>query len=887
MFLREDAFHLHEARKAYLKASLDFSVQAPHIRDSIDRLLVRVSFDQWREFKVSHEQIENIVVKSSQEMDRIRGWIHEMEGTERSSQRQLVTARNQIEESAEAAARPSRELEDYSVSSVPFPGTGATPAALETPEDVRPEKQGWVNVRLSSEKSSRPFWIRRWAFVKSGIFGCLLLGSRSGGVEETDRIGVLLCNVKPATQEERRFCFEVKTKSDSMTLQAETQKDLMEWIATFEAAKKKALENPASSDLTIAGKVKLRDPAFSISQPPAPEFAADPAESLVSRTSEEGPSEHASTLAVPDKDAFPARVSTDVASSRRNTGPDEQSARDRFLQKLDIHRRSGNNSVSQPQIGQSPNPSGGLANLITASHNVLPLAPPPMAGTGEVNRTFLQWDDHATTLAPSSLANPPSPTSLSRTAVTVSGEKGIGLGRADSTGGMPSGMMANLWGSTNWGFVNRLEREDSLPLSPTSRDSSPTKRQPSPSLDAFSSRRPQAPAGRHRQTLSVDSDVARMQLANVGAPHVYPSYYPRDLQIQDAQFRLLFPDVKPEEPLLMVFRTTWNPNDQQEFPGRAYITAENLHFYSHYLGLVLTTVVPLYCISDVTAAQGRDCDFLFLHTIPSRGSNIPGRITLKTFLEPLRLLQKRISFLVKESTTTGRPSLETIFKILISMETESQHPRSPSSDSGEEQIRADSDPGIASPRHRHEQDIRAPIYIDKDLDVGSKGKRKDATKFRLPTNPVQFVLAGNLHLSAEKELNISTKALFHVIFGDKSAVWQLLLYERSAVDIKQGPWTTTPSRLLRRDLQYRAETADVLGRSKYTTISDYQIIEVLNDHLCYVVTDKRSPWHLPFRRSFMLVSKIVITFVSKSKSKLAVYTNVEWLRSPPRIMSSQ
>lgn len=65
-----------------------------------------------------------------------------------------------------------------------------------------------------------------------------------------------------------------------------------------------------------------------------------------------------------------------------------------------------------------------------------------------------------------------------------------------------------------------------------------------------------------------------------------------------------------------------------------------------------------------------------------------------------------------------------------------------------------------------------------------------------------------------------------------------------------------------------------------TNVSDYQIIDVLNDHLCYVVTDKRTPWHLPFRRNFRLVSKIVITFVSKSKCKLAIYHKVEWLWSP-------
>lgn len=119
-------------------------------------------------------------------------------------------------------------------------------------------------------------------------------------------------------------------------------------------------------------------------------------------------------------------------------------------------------------------------------------------------------------------------------------------------------------------------------------------------------------------------------------------------------------------------------------------------------------------------------------------------------------------------------------------------------------------------------------------------------------------------------------------------------------EIKQGPWASTESRHLRRDFQYQIAATDIFGefcfigdacwswgpndtstgRDHDNAISDYQIIDVLNDHLCYVITDKRTPWHLPFRRSFRLVSKVVITFVAKSKSKLAIYTKVEWLKSP-------
>lgn len=61
---------------------------------------------------------------------------------------------------------------------------------------------------------------------------------------------------------------------------------------------------------------------------------------------------------------------------------------------------------------------------------------------------------------------------------------------------------------------------------------------------------------------------------------------------------------------------------------------------------------------------------------------------------------------------------------------------------------------------------------------------------------------------------------------------------------------------------------------------DHQIIDVLNDHLCYVVTDRKTPWHLPHEADFMLLSKIVITHVAKSKCKMAIYTKVDWRKTP-------
>ncbi|CAI7600939.1 unnamed protein product [Penicillium bialowiezense] len=892
--LREEAFQLHEAHKAYLKASMDYSVQGPQVRNALDRLLVTISCDQWREFRGFHNQNNGTFSKWSHEMDRIKGWLHEMEASERSSKKELLSTRKYIEDAAEIATRPSRELEDYNISTVPYLGSRPI-STIPVSKETRPEKQGWLYLRTLSGKPTRHVWVKRWAFLKHGIFGCLVQGSRTGGVEESDRIGVLLCSIRPAFQEERRFCFQVKTKNNTILLQADNQKELMEWIGAFEAAKQKALENPASTDLSVSGKQTVQDPAFSISQPPAPEFAADPADSLTPHAHDESSSaERSMTLPVPDRDGHVIRNSTDVASSRRPTGLDSESstrdhARDhtsRLIQKLDLHRKSNNAAPISPSI---PGPAGGIASLISASHNILPYSTNMPINSNDDNfnrgRSLSSVDEPGSSLAPATLANPPAPTSMSKAAVVVSNERGIGLGVSDSTGGMPSGMMANLWGSSNWGFMNKLQREqreidaangpEGRPSS-TFSDGSTTTIAAQP--DASSASGPKQSGPRHRQTVSLDGDDVKLTQAALGIGHEYPSYYPQQLRIQDAQFRLLFPDVRREEALVMVFRATWSPNDSQEFPGRAYVTTRNIYFYSHHFGLVLTTGVSLESIKEVTAAPGRDCDFLFLHTIPPLGSDTPGRVTIKTFLEPLRLVQKRLNFLIQGSIAVEQLSLESLFKALIKMDSGSPT-RASSADSWEDlssglaEIKGDESRG---------RDLKVPIYIDKDLDLdASKGARgRDIAKFRLPTQPVEYVPQGDLSLVTEKVLDISPKALFHILFGDKSAVWQLLLHERQARDIKQGPWAAAESRHLRRDFNYNIGASDILGRTHEAAISDYQIIDVLNDHLCYVVTDKKTPWHLPFRRSFRLVSKVVITFHAKSKSKIAIFTKVEWLWSP-------
>ncbi|KAL8863651.1 MAG: hypothetical protein Q9178_000334 [Gyalolechia marmorata] len=902
--LREDAFQLHEARKAYLKASMDFGIMAPQLRTTLDNVLVRIFSDQWRDMRNSRDSLNGPVRRWNKDIERVRSWSREMEIGEAAFRKELLGARRKIEDNTEARSRPSRELEDYSISAS-HPTGSKTPATTDPQGDsdettIGAEKQGWLFLRTLTGKPTRTVWVRRWGFVKNGIFGWLVQGSRSGGVEESDRIGVLLCNVRPAQSEERRFSFEVKTKDSVYVLQAESQADLVAWMETFEKAKQIALENSASMD----------SPAFAITSPPAPEFAAD---SGLYQIREDGSTiglERGSTLPVPGADSgfgLPSRSSTDVSGHRRSTGGDRdgESGRDhasRIIQKLDIHRKS----TGGPQltsVSNSPSPSspgiasGGIASLIAASHNVMPVGPhippqPPPAAA-QANRpgsSRALYEFPSTSLAPDTLANAPVPTNLSTMAVIINGERGIGTDTM--------GVISNIWGSSCLGYLNRLGRGDAevpseSPSSVQSRPSGTPSKIFSSSTDAAAEGALMAqttiPSPSHRRTTSLPGGAASPPSSSI-IPIEYPKNYPVQLRTQDAQFRLLFPSVPRGERVLLVFRATWSLNQQQEFPGRVYVTAHHMYFYSHHLGLILTTGIDLDSVSEVTAALGRDYDLLFVHLNQS-SNNLPStRITVKAFLEPLKSLQQRLDFLVKNYKSDEPPDIGTLIQELIKLDQSE-----PANNANKEKWDDFAETATSDDGRGGRNSLHAALMLDDGMD-GSRSRSdgiKSVNKIKLPRQPVLFVPTGMDRVVVDKVFDISSKALFHVMFGDRSALWQLLYHERRAQRIRQNAWVRSGNDLLRRDFEYQIDYVDmfrmylatklhnlplirILGRTHTTAVTDYQMIDSLNEHLCYVVTDRKTPWALPYGRYLSLLTKIVITHHAKSKCRLAIYIRVDW-----------
>ncbi|PNY24799.1 PH domain-containing protein [Tolypocladium capitatum] len=862
--LREDAFSVYENRKAYVQASMDYCQLAPQLRFAMDKLLVKVCSEIWNEMRRSRDASTN-ATRWTREMDRVRGWAKEMELSEGFFKRELKMARRELGEATFEEFKPSRELEDYSTSTVPFLGSrGPLNMRVKDESAVISEKQGWLFLRMVSGKPVRYNWVRRWYYCRDGVFGWLVPGPQ--GVLQGDEIGVLLCNAKPAVGEERRFCFEVKTKNQTMTLQTETQRELMEWLEVFEVTKTKAFETSVCREPSSRqGGV---DPAFLISPPSAPEFSAKAVDSQMGAADDVGPGlERSATLVVPGQDGhLGARLSADVNGRRSFTAlgrdlatrEDGESGREhaaRIIQKLDLHRKTTFGSGIEPgPAAPGSTSSGGIAGLISASHNLLPINPSNSSQNAPRHALGVMPSLNSTpgSLAPLTLARPPSMTTLSRTAVVVTGERSS----ITNSRKLPTSIVANYWGSNVWSTMNtpeqpvlpRLDEDD--PIGVVVPESSQT------SL-----------------TRAAENQVNRQ----------LPLNYPAELRAQNAQFRLLFPNAPPGEKLVLVFRAAWSSSRERDSPnetlagdGRIYVTPDNMYFYSQQMGLVTAYSIHLDIIAEVTSAAGRDCDFVFLHLGQDTNETGYTRITIKVFLDDLNLLHARLNLLVDNLQAEEPMDTGDIISSLISIEGDDFDKPSPSAESWEEvSSHTPADDGTSSgrPAARHHLHHHAHLPPSRSL-------QRLLPKLHLPTRPVVYEPEGMTEMAADRHFEISAKACFHVLFGDKSFVFPKLYFEHRAQQIAQGPWVLVDQGRMRRDFHFKVDYVDMLGRCKSDNINDHQTIDVYSDHVTYVVTHVKTAWHLPHSRSFKLVTKIVITHVAKSKCKLAVYIRIDWSKAP-------
>lgn len=233
----EDAKQLFAVRKSYLTESLNLVIELSTLGNLLDKTLVKLSTDVWAR-KRSYFGDDLFFKEVHLKIQRIQGWCDSYTVAVDKLSTDMLSARKQVEESSMLQFLPLTNLNDYRSASI----------NLKTLRDVDEpgfEKHGYLLMKTWVEKSTKPIWVRRWAFIKTGVFGLLVLSQTKTYVQETDKIGVLLCNVKYSANEERRFCFEVKTSDFTVVFQAETLVELKSWLKVFDNEKQRILNSMA------------------------------------------------------------------------------------------------------------------------------------------------------------------------------------------------------------------------------------------------------------------------------------------------------------------------------------------------------------------------------------------------------------------------------------------------------------------------------------------------------------------------------------------------------------------------------------------------------------------------------------------------------------------
>ena len=741
--LREDAFQLYEKRKAYIKASFDYTIKMSTFKAALDGALI-AAFSETFEKTASTTASIATEFASRSSMSQIKAWSEEMRASSRSAEEHLYTLRFEMEDEINRLTSPPRDLGEYVSSPSKRPGRSASLVPN------RPAKQGWLMMRAVTGKPARYIWYRKWCYVKGGIFAWLSNNPKTGAVEESDKYGVLLCNVKIPTIEDRRFCFEVLTKDSTILLQAESDSEVAEWLSVFDLSKKAIIASKDSNEH-----------AFAVSKPIS-EFAA-PALTL-------------------------------------DTG----------------HGELTDLSGMTPKKGHAKNDSGnhGLSALISASGLVGNLAAPGLFGRAEEQKYFNPFEtqvdnDH---LSPTTFAPAPMNTSLTKESL---------LNMTTSVVHAPSGTQANHWGSINYGMLSGNSNEG--------KGMTKLLAAPEAAVDQL--------------YMSRDKDLLEKGIWDV-AKH-YPHDYPNELKRQDAQFSSIFPHARAEHVLMVIRGTREVTGYKSTFSGRLYVTLRGIYFYSQSCGLV---IVQSCLFSEILSVHVRQYanhgELIFdIHDV--------GEARMTLYLDDVNLVCKRIESLLANYIADEPQGTHAMLSVL-------------------QNTLPDDTKVIPYDRSKPENESD-----NEDSSIEKKPAKVDAVRLKLPSEPVLSEPdEQGLAKIYDAEYMVTAKGLFHLLFGNRSPVW-LMFYRNflGHMNVQQLPWQTMEDGSLARAFRY-ANTIE--GVASTFTRQDSQRIEKRSEHIDYVVTVYVRPWHLPNGANYFMQVKYNISFVSKTRSRLRVWVDMDW-----------
>lgn len=790
--LREDAFQLAEARTAYIKASFEYCTTTSRTQAKLDVCLIKTlsepSVLSPKEFAAADPVAQHIGI----EMLRLSSWVKAMQKNHKPLSKEIEKVAKELEHEAIEKAAPSRDVNSYSVQNSTIPHFVPGPLEKEK-SDASNGKHGWLFVKSSSNKGVRQIWVRRWVFIKSGMFGWLNVSPSRTFVQETDKIGVLLCHVTPIASEDRRFCFEIKTKDTVLFLQAETLEEMRSWLQAFEDAKHLAIESDKKSSISYA---------FQRFPPMISEFSST------------------------------AGTSVDFELTSQPTLPSDS--------QISPNIPSLGSSIS---LYKTPDASN-LQALMIAGES---LTNPSTKGvTGKVS--FSSVGPFGTSLAPCPLINTPMPTSMSQEAILSNS--------IVSSSVIPTAITANYWGSFNWAVHQDQSAmiEDRMP----------------PVIE----------------NVSRESSIIHLSLDR------YPSYYPSELQAQDAQLHAIFQTSigdALEDKTVLVFRCLFQVSAKKLIPARVYVTPNTVYIYSHCLGVTATKIIPMSSMVSIEGRSGLRQDTLFMITSEFTA-------TCQIFLDSRRVLQKRIQFLIDNYHSDKPLDLEGIIEQLKSLSGDQkddqwydEEDESDSNQGKSDQVEMSTAEALFDMETRTDAEKRLLyLYMGNYMNGNGQNAISGPTKAISDLPPVenQIVTAAPdmsklmSQLSAEQDFDIAPKTLFHIMFGETSSVFR---YEDAGSMVRSGitasPWKLVNSQRMEREIYFKIEESRTPLEGHLDKLMYTQRLEKMDDNTGYIVYERRTIIKLPQGDNFYTAQRYVITRSSRGNSRLSIWSSVEWIKS--------
>lgn len=726
--IRDDALQLFEVRKSYLKASLELVGAISSLKVSLDKFLVQAMtiLNERNTFllKEAGKKID-LTASITENIAAYSQWVANAVEASALLHKDMERAKQQVIDYTVSQMNPSREVSDYNVKDI----NSSKLLMKNVPQATKPpERSGWLYMKTTVGNPSRQVWVRRWCFLNNSVFGLLLLSPSKTYVEETDKFGILLTDVRYDPDEDRRFCFEVKIlqgrtpeingdKQTRIVFQAESLKDLKQWLIAFETAKR------------YAAKLDSSDPHY----------------------------KYACRRISPAYFEFASSTTTSV---------------DQLITTYD------ENSMNLLEAIDEKLPSFDLASI--------------------PGKNFYQYQ----------MALTPMSTKLTQLAIFG--------GLICQNTYLPSALVANIWGSTNWGDYAILKEAQQL-------------------------------------CRGINKEVVNKDISRAALKVSYPSFYSEKMTISDIQFKSLFFTIDqnltkfPKELLLFSFTSFWCPNKKQRFCTTCYVTLDHIFCYMNSMGFVCLTHRNLSDLASVEVDSGSENT---LKVYEMDGT----QLKLVIFFTDHRLVASKLQCLLENKALADPKNEEYILKQLDQIESDFQ------AKVREEKLKKirsslDNEIGISTQE-------RAPnLYLSTFWSMSATAAEHSQRRKEFQCHCT--VMYHHVY-------EIPSKGLMHIMFGDQSSAFPrcLFLSNKEGTSNFSGPWVKEKvggdaEGRLKRNLQFHLNLTDGFLNDMHTGKSPAvlvkQTIVELVENKYYEVEQEPVVVKVPFCHPLRIKLKYVVT----------------------------